>query len=150
MVEVYKQYLCHLDPRRTIVNLLRASTVTTYMTIKFTTTWSAEKVTFLDSMVYLPYGLHTSTVAVWCTYHTATILYSMVYLPYGLIGNYLYVKPTDKHQYLCMDSCHPKHCKSSIPLSQALQLRRIPSEDRFYEPRTRSRESHNLKTVWTT
>ena len=40
-------------------------------TIKFTTNWSAEKVTFLDTTVYLKED--------------------------GLIGTDLYVKPTDKH-----------------------------------------------------
>ena len=34
-------------------------------------------------------------------------------------------KPTDTHQYLSPNSCHPKHCTTSIPYSQALRLRRI-------------------------
>ena len=30
----------------------------------------------------------------------------------------LHVKPTSKHQYLHTKSCHPKHCKTAIPLGQ--------------------------------
>ena len=67
-----------------------------HTTIKFTAYWSAKKVTFLDTTVYLRED--------------------------GLIGTDLYVKPMHKHQYLQMDSCHPKHCKASIPFSQALPL----------------------------
>ena len=48
----------------------------------------------------------------------------------------LYVKPTEKHQYLRMDNCHPRHCKASIPFSQALKLRRICSDDRIYLNKT--------------
>ena len=55
-----------------------------HTTIKLTANWSAEKVTFLDTMVYVKED--------------------------GLIGTDLFVKPTDKHQYLGMDSCHPKQC----------------------------------------
>ena len=33
----------------------------------------------------------------------------------------LFVKPTDKHQYLHSTSCHPRHCKTSIAYSQALR-----------------------------
>ena len=52
-----------------------------------------------------------------------------VYLDNGQIKTDLHVKPTDKLQYLRMDSCHPKHCKASIPYSQALQLLSICSEE---------------------
>ena len=64
-------------------------------TIKFTADWSAEKVAFLDTWVYLKDGC---------------------------IQTDLFVKPTDKHQYLHRDSCHPTHCKTAIPYSQALCL----------------------------
>ena len=39
----------------------------------------------------------------------------------------LYTKPTDKHQYLLITSCHPNHTKRCIPYSLALRLRRICS-----------------------
>ena len=89
-----------------------------HTTIKFTATWSADEVTFFDTTIYLKGD--------------------------GLIGTNLYVKPTDKHQYLCMDSFHSKHCKASIPFSQVLRLQRICSEDRFYEQRTRELKHHFL------
>ena len=80
--------------------------------------WFTESVTFLDTTVYLEEE--------------------------GLIGTDLYVKPTDKHQYLRMDSCHPLHCKASIPFSQALRLRRICSDDRTYLKRTREFKQYFL------
>ena len=66
-----------------------------HLSIKFTASWSAEEVTFLDTRVYRKDGQ---------------------------IGTDLYVKPMDMHQFLCMDSCHPKHCKTAIPYSQAICL----------------------------
>ena len=57
----------------------------------------------------------------------------------------LHVKPTDKHQYLQMDSCHPQHCKTSIPYSQALRLRRICSEDEHLQKWTHKLKKHLLK-----
>ena len=59
--------------------------------IKFTAFWSTEGVTFLDTRVYLKDGQ---------------------------IGTDLHVKPMNKHQFLHMDSCHPKHYKTAIPYSQ--------------------------------
>ena len=40
----------------------------------------------------------------------------------------LHCKPTDDHQYLHFESCHPNHKKSSIVLSHALRTRRICSK----------------------
>ena len=37
----------------------------------------------------------------------------------------LYVKPTDRNNYLPFDSAHPYHCKKGLPYSQFLQIRRI-------------------------
>ena len=36
-------------------------------------------------------------------------------------------KPTDRNNYLPFDSAHPYHCKSGLPYSQFLQIRRICS-----------------------
>ena len=47
----------------------------------------------------------------------------------------LFVKPTDTHQYLHATSCHPSHCKTSIPYSQALRFNRICSESDFFDQR---------------
>ena len=37
----------------------------------------------------------------------------------------LYCKPTDAHNYLLYNSCHPKHLTNSLPYSQLLRIRRI-------------------------
>ena len=60
----------------------------------------------------------------------------MVSIKDGLIETVLYAKPTDKHQYLLISSCHPQHTKRSIPYSLALRLRRICSNDDNYIMRT--------------
>ena len=45
----------------------------------------------------------------------------------------LYCKPTDCHQFLHYDSCHPTHTKSSIIYSQGLRIRRLCSDDLSFE-----------------
>ena len=65
--------------------------------IKFMTEWSPRSVMFLDTQVTVN--------------------------DEGRLTTNLYVKPTDTHQYLHRDSCHPGHCKHSIPYSQALRIR---------------------------
>ncbi|MEO0684792.1 MAG: hypothetical protein AAFY76_07015, partial [Cyanobacteria bacterium J06649_11] len=57
----------------------------------------------------------------------------------------LFVKPTDTHQYLSADSCHPTHCKTSIPYSQALRLNRICSETSDFDRRCNELESWLMK-----
>ena len=49
------------------------------------------------------------------------------------VSTNLYVKETDAHQFLHFDSCHPFHTKRAIPYGQALRIRRICSEDQFFE-----------------
>ena len=63
-----------------------------HATIKFTATWSTEEVVFLDTRVYLKDGR---------------------------IETDLHTKPTDKHQYLPIDSCHPIYCKTPIPIQSS-------------------------------
>ena len=75
-------------------------------TIKFTAEWSYRSVSFLDVNVTLNED--------------------------GRITTDLYTKPTDTHQYLHRQSCHPRHCKTTIAYSQALRLRRICSSDEDY------------------
>ena len=53
---------------------------------------------------------------------------SLYFTPAGEIAFKLYSKPTDKHNYLRYDSCHPKRTKDSIPYSQFLRIRRICTE----------------------
>ena len=45
----------------------------------------------------------------------------------GSLTTDLYTKPTDTHQYLRANSCHPNHTKRSIPYSQSLRILRICS-----------------------
>ena len=78
--------------------------------IKFTAEWSAKSVLFPDTMVTVENE--------------------------GCLTPDLYVKPTDTHQYLRKDSCHPSHCKRGIPYSQALRIQRICSEKEDYLRRT--------------
>ncbi len=78
-------------------------------TIQFTAEYSTERITFLDTTVILD----------GTTIHTD-----------------LYTKPTDTHQYLSPESCHPKHCTTSIPYSQSLRLRRICSRNEDFVERT--------------
>jgi peptide-methionine (R)-S-oxide reductase len=47
----------------------------------------------------------------------------------GSMSTDIYNKPTDKHQYLSPQSCHPKHCTIIIPYSQALRIKRICSSE---------------------
>ena len=47
----------------------------------------------------------------------------------GQISTDLYVKPTDRHQYLHYTSSHPNHTKRSIVYSQGLRVKRICSEE---------------------
>ena len=56
-----------------------------------------------------------------------------------------YNKPTDKHQYLSPQSCHPKHCTKSIPYSQALRIKRICSNEQTTKKRLGERKCHLKK-----
>ena len=69
-------------------------------TIKFTSEISDSQINFLDSTV-----VKTGTT----------------------LSIKSYTKPTDANNYLLYDSCHPKHCKSSLPYSQFLRIRRLCS-----------------------
>ena len=44
-----------------------------------------------------------------------------------------------------MDSCHPQHCKSSIPYCEVLRLWRICSEDQHFQKWTCELKKHLLK-----
>ncbi|XP_071504653.1 uncharacterized protein [Diadema antillarum] len=86
-----------------------------HRTIKFTSDFSQEETNFLDVTVRKESNHVTTT---------------------------LYTKPTDTHQYLHSASCHPRHCKTSIPYSQALRLRRICSEDSEFSFHARNLKRH--------
>ena len=63
----------------------------------------------------------------------------------GRLETDLYVKPTDKHQYLFKSSCHPSHTKQFISFSMALRLRRICSTDEFFNSRSNALTTHLIK-----
>ena len=77
-------------------------------TIKFTADWSKTSINFLDGTVSITEGI---------------------------IETDLYVKPTDSHQYLLPSYCHPFYYKKDIPYSQALRLKRISSNNEFFDKR---------------
>ena len=56
----------------------------------------------------------------------------------------LYTKPTDAHNYLSYTSCHPRNCKSAIPYSQFLRLRRICSKEEDFLFHAKQMASHFL------
>ena len=75
---------------------------TVHPAIQFTHAHSFKSVTFLDVLVTLTND--------------------------GTISTDLYTKPTDTHQYLHMNSCHPNHVKKAIAFSQATRILRICSD----------------------
>ena len=83
-------------------------------TIKFTADWSKEKVNFLDVEVTLTNGV---------------------------LSNDLFVKPTDTHEFLDPNSCHPYLCKKCIPYSQTLKLNRISSDNSNFGKRCNELEN---------
>ena len=87
------------------INYLNSS----HETIKFTSEYSRETISFLDVHVTMGEG--------------------------GVLTTDLFCKPTDTHKFLYRKSCHPRHTKKAIPYSQALRYRRICSEDRQFQSR---------------
>ena len=83
--------------------------------IRFTHTYSQDSISFLDVTVILDKGKLTTN---------------------------LYRKSTDRQQYLHYKSDHPRHCKNSIPYSQAHRFKRICSRQEDFEASTQ-----NLKNV---
>ena len=59
-----------------------------------------------------------------------------IYLKDGFLVTDVYAKPTDSHLYLPFNSSHPAHCKTSIPFSVALRLRRNCSTDTTFAKRS--------------
>ena len=48
----------------------------------------------------------------------------------GQLEAYLYIKPTDRHQYLHYSFSHPEHFKRSIVFSQSLRVSRTCSYEK--------------------
>ena len=61
------------------------------------------------------------------------------------ISTSLYTKPTDAHNYLSFKSCHPRNCKSGIPYSQFLRVRRICSDIEDFTFHAREMSKHFLR-----
>ena len=75
-------------------------------TLKFTAEFSEESINFLDvKIIKVGNKLHTN----------------------------LYTKPTASHLYLDFTSCYPRHHKQSIPIAQALRIRKICSREDDFE-----------------
>ena len=87
-------------------------------TIKFTAEWSGSSIPFLDTRVQLDSGQLTMD---------------------------LHVKPTDTHQYLATNSCHPRHCKEAISFSQALRMRCICSTNGDFRKPSSELKTHLLQ-----
>ena len=75
---------------------------TRHKSIKFEFKYSTESVTFLDTVTYVENHIVKTSV---------------------------FIKPTDRKQYLYFTSSHPRHIFRSIPFSQALRYRRIIVDD---------------------
>ena len=65
--------------------------------------------------------------------NTIPFLDVLVKFENGKIETDLYNKPTDSHNYLDWNSCHPRSTKIGIPYSQALRLRRICSNEKDFD-----------------
>ena len=63
----------------------------------------------------------------------------------GKLQTSLYVKPTDRHQYLHFRSSHPKHTKRSIVYSQTLRVSRACSQEEDYKNYCNQMKSWFLK-----
>jgi hypothetical protein len=95
------------------LKLLQDYLNTCHSSIKFEITFSKQLVSFLDTNTYIENNT---------------------------IKTKLYIKPTDKKQYLHYSSYHPRHIFSSIPYSQALRYRRIIDNDNIYRSELQSLE----------
>ena len=60
----------------------------------------------------------------------------------------LFLKPTNKHQFLVPSSSHPYHCKKRIPYSQALRLDRICSDNESFNKRCKDLEGWLMERVY--
>ena len=57
----------------------------------------------------------------------------------------LYIKPTDRHQYLHHSSSHPEHTKQSIDFSQGIRVSRTWSYEKYFKKNTMEMKSWFFK-----
>ena len=88
-------------------------------TIKFTSEQSTTHVNFLDTTVHITTD--------------------------GTLYTNLYSKPTDSHNYLQFGSAHPPHCKTSLPYTQLLRVRRICQRLEDYDKNATLIASHFIR-----
>ena len=90
-------------------------------TIRFTAEWSKEEINFFDVNIRLTNRkLETD----------------------------LHIKPTDTHQFLDSTSCHPYHCKKSIPYSQALRYNMICYDNKNFDQRCNDLEKWLMERTY--
>ena len=78
-------------------------------------------------------------------HQTLPFLDVQVHLNINHIETDLHTKPTDKHQCLLKTSCHPSHTKQTLPFSLFLRIRRICSNDVFFDNRSEKLIKHLIK-----
>ena len=67
------------------------------------------------------------------SFPTIAFLDIKVSLRNGKVFTNLYVKPTDRHQYLHYLPAHPYHTKKSVAFSQTLRISRLCSSEKVFE-----------------
>ena len=68
---------------------------------------------------------------------------------HGKLHTNLYIKPTEKQQYVYSYSCHPKHTKNSLLYCLALRFQRICSEKICFNQRAKEMELHLIQRGYT-
>lgn len=61
------------------------------------------------------------------------------------VGTDLYVKDTDKSNYLHYKSAHPKHCKVGIPYGQFTRISRICTNDADFIRNSKNKANHFMR-----
>ena len=79
----------------------------------------------------MEFSIFNPNIKFTCEFSEASInfLDLNVKLSNGKLQSCLYVKATDCHQYLHLQSSHPKHTKRSTGYSQTLRVSRVCSQD---------------------
>ena len=72
-----------------------------------------------------------------------------VTLKKGVLSTDVFVKPTDTHQFLDPNSCHPYHCNKGMPYSQTLRLHRICPDNSYFDKRCNELENWLFEKAYT-